>query len=94
MGNKKLLTTQETAQLLGLSAGRVRRMILDGIIKAEKFGSSNMIKKSDAEKVKVYGKVGRPKKETAWVIPEQKKNGLSVSVPSRLFQFFDNCIFN
>jgi len=63
MENKKLLTTKETAKLLGLSDGRVRRMVLDGIIKAEKFGTSNMIKKSDAEKVKVYGKVGRPKKE-------------------------------
>jgi excisionase family DNA binding protein len=62
MEDKKLLTTKETAQLLGLSDGRVRRMILDGIIKAEKFGRSNMIKKSDAEKVRVYGKVGRPKK--------------------------------
>jgi hypothetical protein len=40
-------------------------MILDGILKAEKFGRSNMIKKSDAEKVKVYGKVGRPKKDAA-----------------------------
>jgi excisionase family DNA binding protein len=65
MENKKLLTTQETAQLLGLSDGRIRRMVLDGIIKAEKFGRLNMIKKSDAEKVKVYGKVGRPNKEAA-----------------------------
>jgi excisionase family DNA binding protein len=64
MENKKLLTTQETAQLLGLSDGRIRRMVLDGIIKAEKFGRLNMIKKSDAEKVKVYGKVGRPNKES------------------------------
>jgi len=65
MENKKLLTTRETAQLLGLSDGRVRRMILDGIIKSKKFGRSNMIKKSDAEKVRVYGKVGRPKKLVA-----------------------------
>ena len=65
MENKKLLTTKETAQLLGLSDGRVRRMILDGIIKAEKFGRANVIKKSDAEKVKIYGKPGRPKKEAA-----------------------------
>ncbi len=64
MENKKLLTTRETAQLLGLSDGRVRRMVLDGLIKSEKFGRSNMIKKSDAEKVRVYGKVGRPKKAT------------------------------
>ncbi|HEX8289806.1 MAG TPA: helix-turn-helix domain-containing protein [Pyrinomonadaceae bacterium] len=61
--DKKLLTTQETAQLLGLTDGRVRQMILDGTIPAEKFGRQNMIKRSDAEKVKVYGKVGRPKKE-------------------------------
>lgn len=60
--DKKLLTTQETAELLGLSDGRIRRMILDGIIPAQKFGRVNMIKKSDAEKIKVHGKVGRPKK--------------------------------
>lgn len=58
----KLLTTQETAELLGLSDGRVRRMILDGIIPATKFGRVNMIKLSDAQKVKVHGKTGRPKK--------------------------------
>lgn len=61
--DKTLLTTKETAELLGLSDGRIRRMILDGIIPAQKFGNANMIKKSDAEKVKVYGKKGRPKKE-------------------------------
>lgn len=65
MEDKKLLTTQETAQLLGISDGRVRRMVLDGILKAEKFGRSNMIKKSDAEKVIIHGKAGRPKKVTA-----------------------------
>jgi excisionase family DNA binding protein len=65
MEDKKLLTTKETAQLLGLSDGRVRRMVLDGLIKSVKFGRSNMIKKSDAEKVRVYGKVGRPKKVIA-----------------------------
>lgn len=61
--NKRLLTTQETAGLLGLSDGRIRRMILDGIIRAEKFGRVNMIRRADAEKIKVYGKVGRPKKD-------------------------------
>lgn len=60
--DKKLLTTQETAQLLGLTDGRIRTMILKGILPAEKFGKQNMIKRSDAEKVKVHGKVGRPKK--------------------------------
>ncbi len=60
--DKKLLTTQETAKLLNLSDGRVRTMIIDGIIPATKFGRVNMIKRTDAEKVKVYGKVGRPKK--------------------------------
>ncbi|HEY0459199.1 MAG TPA: helix-turn-helix domain-containing protein [Pyrinomonadaceae bacterium] len=60
--DKKLLTTQETAQLLGLTDGRIRTMILDGKLPAQKFGKQNMIKRSDAEKVRVYGKVGRPKK--------------------------------
>ncbi len=63
MDDKKLLTTQETAKLLGISDGRVRRLVLDGILKAEKFGRSNMIKKSDAEKVTIHGKPGRPAKE-------------------------------
>ena len=63
MADKKLLTTQETAELLGISDGRVRRMILDGILKAEKFGRVNMIKKSDAEKVVVHGKAGSPPKQ-------------------------------
>lgn len=62
MDDKKLLTTQETAELLGLSDGRIRRMILDGILKAEKFGRVNMIKRTDAEMVTVHGKTGRPKK--------------------------------
>lgn len=61
--DKKLLTTQETAKLLGLSDGRIRTMIIDGIIPATKFGKQNMIRRTDAEKVKVYGKVGRPKKK-------------------------------
>lgn len=63
MMDKKLLTTQETATFLGISDARVRRMILDDILPAQKFGRVNMIKKSDAEKVRVYGKAGRPKKE-------------------------------
>lgn len=63
MDDKKLLTTQETAELLGLSDGRIRRMILDGILKAEKFGRVNMIKRADAEAVTVHGKTGRPKKQ-------------------------------
>lgn len=60
--DKNLLTTQETAQLLGLSDSRIRRMVLDGIIPAQKFGHINMIKRTDAEKVKVHGKKGRPPK--------------------------------
>lgn len=61
--DKKFLTAQETAELLGLSVTRIRTMITSGIIPAEKFGRVHMIKKSDAEKVKVHGKRGRPKKE-------------------------------
>jgi excisionase family DNA binding protein len=70
--DKKLLTTQETAELLGLSDGRIRRMILDGIIPAQKFGRVNMIKKSDADKIKVHGKVGRPAKTEKTEKPPKK----------------------
>jgi excisionase family DNA binding protein len=59
---KKLLTTQETAELLGLTEGRIRQLIMDGILPAEKFGKQNVIRRKDALKVKVHGKAGRPKK--------------------------------
>lgn len=35
-----MLTTKEAAETLGITAGRVRQLVLDGTLKAEKFGSN------------------------------------------------------
>ncbi len=61
----EFLTTKEIAEKLNVSVRRVRQYIENNQLKAEKFGRSNMIKKSDAEKVTIHGKAGRPKKEAA-----------------------------
>jgi predicted site-specific integrase-resolvase len=63
---KKRITTRETAEILGISPGRVRRMIMDGIIKdVEKFGSNNAISVEEIEKLKSTRRTtaGRPPKE-------------------------------
>ncbi len=61
-----LLTTQQAAEKLGVTAGRVRQMIIDGQLLATKMGRDNFIRESD---LKLVGdrKVGRPPKivETA-----------------------------
>ena len=59
----KLLTTAEAAERLGVSAPRVRRLVLDGRLPAEKFGRDHMIKESDLKLVEVRTP-GRPPKST------------------------------
>jgi excisionase family DNA binding protein len=54
------LTTNEVAEKLGVTVGRVRQMIVDGQLPATKIGRDNLIKDTDLEKVK-NRKVGRPK---------------------------------
>lgn len=56
------LTTQQAADRLGVSAGRIRQLIADGKLPSELFGRDRMIKESDLKKVKTYGKAGRPPK--------------------------------
>jgi excisionase family DNA binding protein len=55
------LTTKETAEKLGVSAGRVRQMVLAGQLHAEKFGRELMISETDIQAVR-NRKTGRPKK--------------------------------
>jgi excisionase family DNA binding protein len=55
------LTTKETAEKLGVSAGRIRQMILAGQLHAEKFGRELMISETDIKAVS-NRKTGRPKK--------------------------------
>jgi excisionase family DNA binding protein len=56
-----LLTTQQAAKKLGVTAGRVRQMIIDGQLPATKMGRDNFIKESDLRLVE-NRKVGRPPK--------------------------------
>ena len=55
------LTTKEAAERLGVSAARVRQMVLDGRLPAEKFGRDLMIKESNLSLVEDR-KPGRPPK--------------------------------
>lgn len=56
-----LLTTLQAAEKLGVTAGRVRQMIIDGQLPAMKMGRDNFIKESDLRLVEDR-KVGRPPK--------------------------------
>lgn len=57
----RLLTTQEVAEKLGVTAGRVRQMIIDGQLPATKMGRDNFIREADLRLV-AERKVGRPPK--------------------------------
>ncbi len=58
----KWLTTQEAAEKLGVTDSRVRQLILEGRLPAQKFGRANMIREEDLNLVKDR-KPGRPKKQ-------------------------------
>jgi excisionase family DNA binding protein len=59
---EKELTTKEAAERLGVTHGRVRQMVADGDLPAEKKGRDNFIKESDLKLVATR-KRGRPKKK-------------------------------
>jgi excisionase family DNA binding protein len=56
------LTTQEAAEKLGVTAGRVRQMIIHGQLPATKLGRDNIINETDLSLVEDR-KVGRPPKD-------------------------------
>ncbi len=53
------LTTKETAEKLGVSTGRVRQMVMNGQLPAEKFGRDLMFNETDIKTVE-NRKTGRP----------------------------------
>lgn len=55
------LTTQQAADVLGVTAGRIRQMIVDGQLPTTKFGHVHMIDESDLSLV-ADRKPGRPPK--------------------------------
>jgi excisionase family DNA binding protein len=54
-----LLTTQQAAERLGVSASRVRQFILDGRLPATKLGRDNLIREADLSLIQ-NRKAGRP----------------------------------
>lgn len=59
----KLLTTTQAAELLGISDRRIRALIKEGKLVAQKLGRDFAIEKRALHKVKVYRKSGRPPSE-------------------------------
>ncbi len=60
---KGYLTTTQTAERLNLSQARVRQMIIEGIIRAEKVGRDNFIPESEVKRLEgIDRKAGRPPK--------------------------------
>jgi excisionase family DNA binding protein len=58
------LTTKQTAERLQVVPSRIRRMILDGVIKAEKIGRDNFISETEVKRLeKLDRKPGRPPKK-------------------------------
>jgi excisionase family DNA binding protein len=52
MNNGKFLTSKQAAEKLGFAPDYIRRMCVDGVIKAEKFGKTWIINASELKKVK------------------------------------------
>lgn len=60
---KGYLTTKQVAEKLNVVPSRVRRMILDGLIQAEKVGRDNFISESEVKRLESLDrKAGRPQK--------------------------------
>ena len=62
MSEKKLLTTSEVAERLGVTRWRVNQIIQSGKLKAAKFGQIYLINEDDLKEVLERPKVGRPPK--------------------------------
>lgn len=58
----RLLSTAEAAEVLGVSVRRVRALIAEKKLIAQKVGRDYAIEEQALKSVKVYGKSGRPKK--------------------------------
>lgn len=61
----KLISTDEAAERLGVSGRRVRQLIDEGKLPAQYVGGGYVIDESELDKVKVYGKPGRPPKQAS-----------------------------
>jgi excisionase family DNA binding protein len=58
------ITTKQLAEKLGVDPSRIRRMILDGLIQAEKAGRDNFITDAEVKRLESLArKTGRPRKK-------------------------------
>jgi excisionase family DNA binding protein len=57
----KMVSVPEAAERLGLSVQRVRALIAEGRLKAQKIARDWAIPESALGKITVYGKAGRPR---------------------------------
>jgi excisionase family DNA binding protein len=58
-----LVGTKAAAERLGVTVRRVQQMIEAGTLPATKLGRDYAILEKDLQKVKIYGKPGRPTKD-------------------------------
>jgi excisionase family DNA binding protein len=54
------ITTTEAAERLGISSARVRQLVANGTLPAQKFGPVNMVKERDLELIRNRPSAGRP----------------------------------
>ncbi len=74
--NVKLLSTGEAASRLGVSERRVRSMITEGKLAAHKLGRDYAIEEQLLRTVPVYGKRGRPSRESVARVSRKLKKAL------------------
>lgn len=60
----KTLTTKEAALVLGVTPARIRQLVMDKELSAEKFGRDLSIKETDLKSLE-RRRVGRPRKKAA-----------------------------
>lgn len=66
------LTTRQAAERLGVTDSRIRHLVLEGRLPAEKFGRDLVIRERDLRLV-ADRKVGRPPKQRQAVMPAPTK---------------------
>lgn len=67
MRGMELLTTDQAAEILGLSVARVKQLLAQGKLEGKHVGKQWIIERKALDSVTVYGKAGRPTK------PEKEK---------------------
>ena len=56
-----LITTKQAAAILGVTPARVRHLIKEGRLAAEKQGRDHLLEKGEAERFKQHGRLSGPK---------------------------------